>query len=68
MWSHLICIMLVLMTICRRSYLACMKLSVLVLLMYEVNDVCGLYMSLLSICEVMGLQMYIALVGLNWNC
>ena len=29
-----------------------------------VNDVCGLFVSLLSMCEVMGIHMYIPLVGL----
>ena len=35
--------------------------------LYEVNDACGLFISLLSICEVMVLHMYIALVRLDWN-
>ena len=42
-----------------------MKLFILSPLMYEVNDACGLLMSLLSMCEVMGLHIYIALVGLD---
>ena len=36
------------------------------MIMCEVNDnTCGMFMSLLSMCEVMGLHMYIALVGLD---
>ena len=34
---------------------------------YEVSDACDLFVSLLSLCEIMGLQMYIALVGLDWD-
>ena len=58
--------MLVLLTIwwglvgyaCGYSYLSCV--------MYEVHvKACSLFMSLLSMCGVMGLHMYIALVGLG---
>ena len=43
--------------------------SILVILMYEVNvKACGLMIGLLSMCEFMGLHMYIALVDLDWNC
>ena len=36
------------------------------MLTYDVNNkACGLLMSLLSMCEVMGLHMYIELVGLD---
>ena len=36
--------------------------------MYEVHvKACSLFMSLLSMCEVMRLHMYIALVGLDWG-
>ena len=35
-------------------------------LMYEANDKSfGLFVSLLGMCEIMGLHMYIALVGLD---
>ena len=44
--------------------LACMKLSILVLLVYGVNGMLSLCVCLLSMCEVMGLHIYIALVGL----
>ena len=38
------------------------------MLMYEVNDkACGLFVSLVRMCEVMRLHMYIALVGLDWD-
>ena len=38
------------------------------MLMYEVNDdACGLFLGLLSMCEAMGLHMYIELVGLDWD-
>ena len=37
------------------------------LLMYELDvNVCGLMIYPLSICEVMGLHVYIALVDLDW--
>ena len=42
-----------------------MNLSILATLMYEVNDACGILMSLLSTCEAMEFHMYIALVGLD---
>ena len=50
--------------------LLCMgELTILGMIMYEVNDDSyGLFMSLLSICEVIGLNMYIELVGLGWDC
>ena len=36
--------------------------------MYELNDkVCGVMKVLLSICGVMGIHMYIALVGKDWG-
>ena len=39
------------------------------MLMYEVNDdACGLFVGLLSMCEVVGHHMYIALVGLDRGC
>ena len=38
-----------------------------VFLMYEVTDGCGLFLSLLSMCEVLGLHMYIALVAIYWD-
>ena len=45
------------------------KLTILLMIMYEVNDdACGLFMSLQCMCEVMGLHMYIALVGLDFDC
>ena len=38
------------------------------MLMYELDvKACGLIIGLLSMCEVMGLHMYIALVGLDWD-
>ena len=38
------------------------------MLMYELNDkVSGLMKGLLSMCGVIGLHMYIALVDLDWN-
>ena len=37
------------------------------MLMYEVSDACGIFVSSHSICEVMGLGMYTALVGLDWD-
>ena len=38
------------------------------MLMYEVNDNSSdLVVSLLSMSEVMGIHMYIALVGLDWD-
>ena len=40
--------------------------SILVILMYEVNvKACGLMIGLISMCEVIRLHMYIALVDLN---
>ena len=45
-----------------------MTLSILVLMMYELNyDAYGLFLSLLSLCEVMGLHMCFALIGLDWD-
>ena len=45
-----------------------MKLPSLSMLMYELDiKVCGLMIGLLSMCEVMGLHMYIALVYLDWD-
>ena len=38
-----------------------------VMLMYVVNDACGLFVSFLSICVVMAIHMYIVLVGLDWD-
>ena len=39
------------------------------LLIYELDvKACGLMIGLLSMCEVMGLHMYIALVALEWDC
>ena len=44
----------------------CMQLSILVILMYEVTgNACGIFMGLLNMCEVMRLNMYIELVGLD---
>ena len=37
-------------------------------MMYELNyDAYGLFLSLLSLCGVMGLHIYLALVGLDWD-
>ena len=45
-----------------------MKLFILVLMMFELKyDAYGLILSLLSLCEVMGLHIYVALVGLAWD-
>ena len=39
------------------------------MLMYEFDvKIYGVMMGLLSMCEVMGLHMYIALVDLDWDC
>ena len=50
------------------SLFACMKQSILVLFLYElyVKDF-GVFVGFLSMCEVMGLNMYIALVGSEWD-
>ena len=43
-----------------------MKFSSLAMLIYELDiKVCGLMIGLLSMCEVMGIHMYIALVDLD---
>ena len=44
-----------------------MYLIILVMLMYEVNDGMLLFMSLLSMCKVMILHIYIALLDLDWG-
>ena len=45
-----------------------MKLSILLLMMYELKyDAYGLFLSLLSLCGIMGLHVYVALVGLDWD-
>ena len=37
--------------------------------MYELDvKACGLMIGLLSMCEVIGLHMYIALIDLDWDC
>ena len=65
----LTCIMLVLMTIKWRSFLAWMKLSMFVILVYEVNvKACGLMIGLISMCEVMELHMCIDYVYQDWDC
>ena len=38
-----------------------------VMLMYVVNDACGLFVSFLSMCVVMAIHTYIVLVGLDWD-
>ena len=46
-----------------------MKLSSLTMLMYELDvKNCGLMIDLLSMCKVMGLHIYIALIDLDWDC
>ena len=46
-----------------------MKLSMIVILMYEVNvKACGLMIGLLIMCEVMGIHICIALVDLDFDC
>ena len=46
-----------------------MKLSSLAMLMYELDvKACGLMIGLLSMCEVMGFHMDIALIDLDWDC
>ena len=42
-----------------------MWLDIVAMLMHEVND--GVLVNLLSMCEVMELPMYIALVSLDWD-
>ena len=44
-----------------------MKLSILVLMMYGVYHASSFFIGLLSMCEVMGIHMYIALVSLGWD-
>ena len=45
-----------------------MKSSPLTMLIYELDvKACGLMIGLLSMCEVMGSYMYIALVNIDWE-
>ena len=45
-----------------------MKWSSLTMLIYDLDvKACGLMIGLLSVCEVMGLYMYIALVDSDWG-
>ena len=45
----------------------CILLRIIVMLMYEVSgNASDLFVSLLGMCEVMGLHDYIALVELDW--
>ena len=45
-----------------------MKWSPLTMLIYDLDvKACGLMIGLLSMCEVMGPYMYIALVDLDWG-
>ena len=45
-----------------------MKWSPLTMSIYDLDvKACGLMIGLLSMCEVMGLHMYIALVDIDWG-
>ena len=45
-----------------------MKLSSLTMMIYELDvKACRLTIGLLSMCDVMGILMYIALVDLDWD-